>query len=331
MLAHHERGFRDTDTRWRHDFIGLRILQHPVLMNAALMRKRVPADNRFVVLHREGCNSRDELGGPRQQGRLDPRSIGQHIAARLDRHHDFFQSRIARALAEPVDRALDLPRATLEPGKRIRHRKPQIIMAMHREDRLVRIRNSLTHLPEHVAIFVRRRIPHRIRQVDRRRTRLDRSVHTAAQIFNRRARRIHGRPLDIRHKPARTRHRCRNNRQHLFLGLLHLEFEMDRRGRDKGMDARLGGVLHSLACPVDIGIDGAGKPRHRCALDPLGNLRDSLEVTIRGDREPRLDNVDAHEIQQIGYFELFLERHGRAGRLLAIAQRGVKNNNAVFI
>ena len=44
-----------------------------------------------------------------------------------------------------------------------------------------------------------------------------------------------------------------------------------------------------------------------------------------------LDDVDAHLIEQLGDFELFLMRHGGAGALLAVAQGGVEDDDAVLL
>ena len=61
MLAHHQRGLADADARRRHDLVGLRIFQHAVLMDAALMREGVAADDRLIVLHRRRTHRRDEF------------------------------------------------------------------------------------------------------------------------------------------------------------------------------------------------------------------------------------------------------------------------------
>ena len=61
----------------------------------------------------------------------------QPVAARLERHHDFFERSVARALADAVDGALDLPRAGLHRRQRIRHRQAQIVVAVHADDRRV--------------------------------------------------------------------------------------------------------------------------------------------------------------------------------------------------
>ena len=44
-----------------------------------------------------------------------------------------------------------------------------------------------------------------------------------------------------------------------------------------------------------------------------------------------LDDVDAHRVEQVGDLELFLEGHGRAGALLAVAQRGVEDQDLVLV
>ncbi len=47
--------------------------------------------------------------------------------------------------------------------------------------------------------------------------------------------------------------------------------------------------------------------------------------------KPGLDDVDAHLVEQLGDFELFLERHRGAGALLAVAQRRVEDEDAVLV
>src|SRR5215469_1499925 len=55
------------------------------------------------------------------------------------------------------------------------------------------------------------------------------------------------------------------------------------------------------------------------------------EIALGRDRETGLDDVDAHVVKQFGDLELFLVGHGGAGRLLAIAQGGVEDNDAVLL
>ncbi|MCY1548733.1 hypothetical protein D9M68_848600 [compost metagenome] len=77
--------------------------------------------------------------------------------------------------------------------------------------------------------------------------------------------------------------------------------QMDRRGRNEGMNAPLAGIAHSFAGAVDIGRDGARQAGDGRVLDLLGHGHHGFEVTIGGNREARLDDVDAHLVQRFGH------------------------------
>ena len=95
------------------------------------------------------------------------------------------------------------------------------------------------------------------------------------------------------------------------------------------MDAGLARVAHRFAGAGDVGGDGAGEAGDDGVLRALGDERDGLEIAVRGDREAGLDDVDAHGVEQLGDLQLLLEGHGRAGALLAVAQGGVEDQDAV--
>src|SRR5690606_15082414 len=61
-----------------------------------------------------------------------------------------------------------------------------------------------------------------------------------------------------------------------------------------------------------------------------GDLLHRCEIAFRGDWETGLDDVDPHLVEQPGDFELFVMGHGGAGALLAVAQGGVENDDAVL-
>ena len=97
------------------------------------------------------------------------------------------------------------------------------------------------------------------------------------------------------------------------------------------MDAAPLGRPDRLGATIDVLEGGAREPADHGVLGALGDLVDGGEIAVRGDREAGLDDVDAHLVEQGGDFELFLVRHGRAGALLAVAQRGVENDDAVLL
>ena len=73
------------------------------------------------------------------------------------------------------------------------------------------------------------------------------------------------------------------------------------------------------------------RPQITAFFERAGDLVHGGEVAFRRDRETGLDDVDAHRVEQFGDFELLLMRHGRAGTLLAVAQGGVEDDDAVLL
>ena len=66
-------------------------------------------------------------------------------------------------------------------------------------------------------------------------------------------------------------------------------------------------------------------PQITAPRDVLGNRADRFEVARRSDREAGFDDVDAQVDQRLGDFHLLGHVHAAAGRLLAVAQRGVED------
>ena len=56
-----------------------------------------------------------------------------------------------------------------------------------------------------------------------------------------------------------------------------------------------------------------------------GDFADGLEIAGRGDREAGLDDIDAQIDQGLSDLHFLGEVHARAGRLLAVAERGVED------
>jgi len=80
--------------------------------------------------------------------------------------------------------------------------------------------------------------------------------------------------------------------------------------------------------------DNEGGARQSADDRILGAARDfgdRFEVALRGDRKARFDDIDTHFVEEFGDLELFFEGHRSAGTLLAVAQRGVENQYAVFV
>ena len=97
------------------------------------------------------------------------------------------------------------------------------------------------------------------------------------------------------------------------------------------MDAAALGGLDRFAGAVDVLLAGAREAGDDGAL---GTARDFLhggEIAVRRNGETGLDDVDAHFVEQLGHLELLVEGHGGAGALLAVAQGGVEDDDAVLV
>src|ERR1700719_4891188 len=86
-----------------------------------------------------------------------------------------------------------------------------------------------------------------------------------------------------------------------------------------------------LAATVDILLAGAGKAAHDGALGALCYFVDGKEIALGRDREAGLDDVDTHVVEKLGDLKLLLVGHGGARRLLAVAQGGVEDDDAVLL
>src|SRR6185312_12056692 len=96
-------------------------------------------------------------------------------------------------------------------------------------------------------------------------------------------------------------------------------------------DALALGRLDRLGAAVDVLEGGARQAADDRVLRALGDLVDGGEVAFRGDREAGLDDVDAHRVEELSDLDLLFVGHGRAGALLAVAQGGVEDDDAVLV
>jgi hypothetical protein len=300
-------------------------------MDARLVGERIGTDDRLVRLDRKTGDRADQA---RRLGDVlgdDPGLIRQQIVAGAQRHHDLFHGRVAGALADAVDGALDLARARLDRAQRVRHAESQIVVAMHRDHRLVDVRHAVPDHPDQIGEFLGVGVAHRVRDVDRGGAGLDRALDAAAQEIVLGARPVLAGPFHVVAVAPRAGHAVDHRLVHLLGRLLQLDRHVQRAGRDEGVDAFPGSGLERLGGAVDVGAAGARQRADHAVLDLLGDLVDRAKVALGRDRESSLDHVHAHLLEQIGDLQLLGDGHRGARRLLAVAQRGIEDDDAVFV
>ena len=96
------------------------------------------------------------------------------------------------------------------------------------------------------------------------------------------------------------------------------------------MRLRLAGLIASAQRSMSLRCGAREAADHR-VLGALGDLVHGGEIAFRGDREAGFDDVHAHGVEQFGDLELLFVGHGRAGALLAVAQRRVEDDDAVLV
>ena len=180
LARQYERVGLQADLLRAHDLVGARIFQDALLMDARRVRERVLADDRLVGLHRDAGDRRQQPRGGGDLLCLHIRVDAKLVCALAQDHGDLFQSGVAGALADSVDRNFDLAGAVHDRRQRVRDREAQIVMAMDREDRLPDVLHALSQLRDAQAPFLRHGVADGVGDVDRSRAgRDDRLDHLA--------------------------------------------------------------------------------------------------------------------------------------------------------
>ena len=221
-----------------HDLEGVALLEHPVLVDTRAVGKGVGPDNRLVGRHRDPHQPAHQAAGRHNLARLHPAVQAKVVAPRADGHDDLFQRGIARPLAQTVERALGLARPILDGRQRVRHRHPQIVVAVDAEDRLTAVGHLVQQVADQFPELLGHRVPHRVGYIDRRRPGGDGRLHHLAQVLKIRPRRVHRRELHVFAERLGQFHRLHRHLEHLVPPLAQLALQVDLRGADKGVDAR---------------------------------------------------------------------------------------------
>jgi hypothetical protein len=103
---------------------------------------------------------------------------------RLEDHHQLFHRGVAGALADAIDRALDLAGPFAHRGKRVRHGQAEIIVAVHAEHHLIDATHALAQAAHEGCVLAGNGVSHRVGDVDGHGSRLDGGLHDLHQIVH---------------------------------------------------------------------------------------------------------------------------------------------------
>jgi hypothetical protein len=179
--------------------------------------------------------------------------------ARGEDRGDLFEGRIAGALADAVDGALDLPRPAFDAGQRVGDGHAEVVVAMGGVDDVLAARNPLAHGAEKLRVLGGRGIADRVGDVDRSGAGLDRNFNHFDEEVEVGASAVFGRELDV----VRV-HPCEPDGlagmfQRLLAGDLELGLEVQVGAGEEDVDAVFGGRLDGAGGGFDVLALAAGE------------------------------------------------------------------------
>ena len=212
-----------------------------------------------------------------------------------------------------------------EAGVGVRDGEAEVVVAVHGEDDVAQLGDEPVQAVEERRVLVGHGVADGVGDVDRRRALFDRGGDDLGGVLELGARRVHRRELDVVDEGPRVRHGRAGLREDVLARGAELVDDVDVRRRDERVDARVRGVAYSSRGGLHIGCLSSSEAGDDRALDLAGDRLHRLEVAGRRDREAGLDDVDAEAGELVGDLELLAGVQRDAGRLLAVAQRGVED------
>ena len=249
----------------------------------------------------------------------------------MQQHHDLLERRVTGALADPVDRALDLPRAGEQAGERVGDGQSQVVVTVNAQDHVAQIRNQLVKAPQIRRVLVRHRVPDGVGDVDRCRALVDRDLAHLGRELDVGAGRVHRRELDVVDVLLGVRDRRPRLSLDVLARGLELVLDVYVGGRDERVDARPRRVLDRVPRRVDVGHVGARQAGDDRALHGARDRLHGFEITGRGDRKARLDHVDPEPRELLRDLQLLLRVQRDAGRLLPVTQGRVEDQYSAWV
>ncbi len=101
-------------------------------MNAGFVYKSIASGDCLVGLHGDMGDFAEQLAGRKNLLAHNSGGKGIAVGAHSHRHDDFFKSGVARALADAIDGALNLPGAGGNGSQRVGDGHTEIVVAMRR-------------------------------------------------------------------------------------------------------------------------------------------------------------------------------------------------------
>src|SRR6185437_12302287 len=156
------------------------------------------------------------------------------------------------------------------------------VMAVYRETDGVDSAHVLAQIAEELREFIRNRIPHRIRDVDRGGTGLDRGLDHLGEELELRARSILGRELHVLAESLRHSHPFDGRPQDFLLSHVELVLAVDGAGREEYVNPPPGRICERPRGKLDVVAVAACQSADDRPLNLAADRLDALPVTLGG-------------------------------------------------
>src|ERR1700756_1810599 len=294
-------------------------------MDASFVGKGVATDDRLVGLYRYSSNFAEQLACWIKLVTHHRGIEGMEIGTNPHGHDDFFEGSVAGTLANAIDGALHLTRSGRHGCQGIGYGKTQIIVAVGGNHDILDSPYSAADGLDQFAEFGRHGVADGVGNIERGGASLDYGFEHLAEKFGIGAGCVFGRKFHVIAEGFCPAHSVVGLLQTLLAGNSELVFQMNVRGCEEYVDARVCRVLECLPGSFDVGRTGAGQTGNYGTGKGRSDGLYCLKISIRGDGESGFDGIHAQAVEMAGEAQLFLHIHAATGRLLAVSQSGVEH------
>mmetsp|Transcript_19240 Transcript_19240/g.48878 ORF Transcript_19240/g.48878 Transcript_19240/m.48878 type:complete len:245 (-) Transcript_19240:144-878(-) len=228
------------------------MLEHAVLVNATLVRERVCAHDGFVGLDNHASERGDQGGCAEDLCCVDVHSHWEKRGVCAYGHHNLLKRRVARSLANAVDRDFNLPRTADDAGQSVGRSKAKVIVAVGGPHHLFAADSFGAQGPDHVAVLLWGVVPDRVGDVEGGCPCVNDCSQDLQQEGPVAASGILRAELHIVAQAP-----CEFDRRHSTLDALspinlQLVLQVNVRSCQEGMDSMSGSVLHGFISTLDV-------------------------------------------------------------------------------
>ncbi len=260
------------------------------------------------------------------------------VSARADGHDDFFERRVAGALADAVDGGFHLACAILNACECVGDGESKIVVGMDTDRRAANVRDFGPDAVDERAVLFGDSVAGGVGNINHRGAGVDDGFEHFVEERGIGAAGVLGVELDVVDEGLRELDRVDGHFQdgRALFGegaavalVAKLAHHVNVGCTDAGVNARALRFREGFATSGDVVGDGARETADGRPVDLLRDLADGLEVVGRGCGIAGFDHVDLEQGELAGDGEFLFAAEARSGRLFTVSEGGVENRNFV--